>query len=123
MAAYRYIDDFSSGDTYILDRYITTLSGYNLISDAWWTVKEATNVSDANAEFSLHVTTSGSTHGQIIKTNDYTQLHFIASSSDTTPLYGLETYFYDIQVKLSNDYLYTIEVGKLFTYNTVTQGS
>jgi len=118
MAAYRYIDDMTSGDNYNLVRLVEN----NTITDAWWTVKEATNVSDANAEFSIHITASGTTNGQIsVDEEDVTRLLFIALPADTTTLAGLATYYYDIQVKLSTDEVYTLEVGKIFTYDAVTQ--
>jgi hypothetical protein len=122
MSTYRNIDDFSPKDTYKLVRTIPSTPDDSSITDAWWTVKEDPTDPDSNAMFSLHITPTESDSGQVFNYTDLTaQLSFIVQPTDSTLMDGVATYYYDIQVKLLNDEVYTIETGKLFTTRTVTQ--
>jgi hypothetical protein len=124
MASYRYIDDFNPKDTYKFMRNIPSTPNDELISDAWWTVKTDSVLPDDEAIFSLHITTTLTTSGIIYNYLDLSaRLLFTTQPTDSAMMDVLTTYYYDIQVKLANNEVYTVEYGRLFTGNTVTHSS
>lgn len=122
MALYRYIDDFTIGDTYKLSRTIEQVPDAQLITDAYWTVKASVTDTDAEAMFKLHITTESSASGQVTNYDDESaQLEFIALPTDSVMMDGVETYLYDIHITLDSGEKYALEVGKLFTGPKVLQ--
>lgn len=122
MALYRYIDDFTIGDTYKLSRTIEQVPDGQLITDAYWTVKAAATDTDAEAMFALHITSESSTSGQVTNYDDESaQLEFIALPEDSVMMDGVETYLYDIHITLDSGEKYALEIGKLFTGQKVLQ--
>ncbi len=119
--AYRYIDDFNIKDTYKFIRTIPSTPDDVIISEAWWTVKTDETLPDTEALFSLHITPVLSSSGIINNYTDLTaSLTFTAQPTDSVLMDPLTTYYYDIQIKLANDEIYTVEQGRLFTGRTVT---
>ena len=122
MALYRYIDDFTIGDTYKLSRTIEQVPDGQLITDAYWTVKASVLDTDAEAMFSLHITSESSAAGQVVNYDDESaQLEFIVLPSDSSLMDGVETYLYDIHITLDSGEKYALEIGKLFTGTKVLQ--
>lgn len=118
MANYRYIDDFSIGDTYKLIRNLDSVPDDQVIVDAYWTVKPTLTTSDADAPIAIHITqTSGGTGvGEITNYEDGTvRLLFIADPATVGPLTSNQTYFYDLHINLYSGEKYALEYGKLFT--------
>lgn len=122
MALYRYIDDFTIGDTYKLSRTIEQVPDGQLITDAYWTVKAEATDTDAEAMFKLHITTESSAAGQVTNYDDESaQLEFIVLPTDSSLMDGVETYLYDIHITLDSGEKYALEIGKLFTGPKVLQ--
>lgn len=124
MATYRIIDDFSIGDTYKLIRDLESVPDEQVITDAFWTVKENIIDSDAAALISIHITqyTTSSGIGEITNYEDgSSRLQFIASPSDSLMMDSLSIYYYDIHINLDSGNKYCLETGKLFTDRHVTQ--
>lgn len=122
MAVYRYIDDFTVGDTYKLNRTIPNVPNGQLVTDAYLTVKASTTDNDASAMFALHITTDETTHGMVANYDDESAtLSFIVLPADSAMMYGSETYLYDIHITLDSGEKYGLESGKLFTAPIVLQ--
>jgi len=118
MANYRYIDDFSIGDTYKLIRNLDSVPDDQVIVDAYWTVKPTLTTLDIDAPINIHITqfTSASGIGEITNYADGTvRLQFIANPDDVGALTSNQTYFYDVHVNLYSGEKYVLEYGKLFT--------
>jgi hypothetical protein len=116
MALYRYIDDFTIGDTYKLSRTVENVPGGQLITEAFWTVKKDETDSDSDAAFLLSINPEGSTSGAVNNYDDGTaSLDFIALPSDSLMMDGNETYSYDIHITFDSGEKYALEIGKLFT--------
>lgn len=123
MANYRYIDDFSIGDTYKLIRMLDSVPDNQVITDAYWTVKAHLNDSDANAVFKIHITptTTASGIGEVTNYSDGTvRLQFIAQPTASISMDAMSTYYYDVHVNLYSGEKYMLESGKLFTGLHVT---
>jgi hypothetical protein len=124
MASYRYIDDFSVGDTYKLIRTLDPVSSVTeQITDAYWTVKSNVNATDQNAELSVHITetTGVSGIGEVTNYPDGSiRLQFIATPEASNSMSQQSTYYYDIHVNLVSGEKYMLESGKLFTGLFVT---
>lgn len=121
MPAYRYIDDFCPKDTYKLGRNIPSTPEGATIIQAWWTVKESETDIDSNAIFSLTIGTAETSSGIVTNYVDGTaRVLFIAQPSNSELMQGNATYYYDIQVKLDTNEIYTIELGKLFSNRVIT---
>jgi hypothetical protein len=124
MATYRYIDDFNIKDTYKFIRNIPSTPNDETIAEAWWTVKTDITTPDDESMYSLHITPVLTSSGLVNNYADLTaRLLFTAQPIDSALMDPLITYYYDIQIKLANDEIYTIESGRLFTGRTVTHGS
>ena len=122
MAAYRNIDDFCPRNTYSLVRNIPSTPNNITITDAWWIVKADSELPDSTAMFELHITPAASASGQVFNYIDLTaQLLFTAQPEDSSAMFGMSPYFYDIQIQLADNTRYTIETGKLFTLRAVKQ--
>ena len=123
MAIYRNIDDFTAGNTYAIIRNTTPASnGFDLPSDAWFTVKNNLTDNDSMAVLQVHITTSGTVNGLItINPDNSSVLTFISLVTNSYNMQPLGTFFYDIKIKmLPSGYVYTLETGKLFTTEGVT---
>jgi hypothetical protein len=122
MATYRYLDDFTTGDTYMLIRMVPYVPEGFFIEEAWWTVKESMTDTDAESMFSLCITLSGSANGEVTNYPDGTsRLRFIAQPSNSLMMSPSSTYYYDVHVNLSSGDKYQLEYGKIFTGYTVRQ--
>jgi hypothetical protein len=123
MATLRIIDDFTAGTTYAVVRTVNAPSnGIDSPSDAWLTVKTNMTDNDAMSQFKIHITASGTGNGLIVVNADRSStLNFIVNVSDSYNMAPLSTFFYDIKIKmLPTLYVYTLETGKLFTTESVT---
>lgn len=116
MATYRYIDDYSIGDTYKLIRILDSVPDNQVIVDAYWTVKPTLTTLDANAPIAIHITQDASAAGEITNYEDGSvRLQFIAVPASVGSMEPNETYFYDIHINLYSGEKYVLEQGKLFT--------
>lgn len=122
MASYRYIDDFSIGDTYTLVRILDSTPGNYPVTDAYWTVKPTLTTLDSDAVLAYHITTVPSITGGVVVNNadGSVDIQFVASPNDSSSMISNTTYFYDIQVSLQSGDKYSLETGKLFTQMNVT---
>lgn len=123
MPILRILDDFTAGNTYALIRALNPASnGIDTPADAWFTAKTNLTDNDAMAQFKIHITVSGTSNGQIVVNPDNSaSLTFIVNVVDSYNMPSLETFFYDIKVHMvPTGYVYTLEVGKLFTTEGVT---
>jgi hypothetical protein len=122
MPLYRYIDDFTIGDTYKLIRNITQVPDEALITDAYWTVKAELTDPDESALFQIHINIATSDNGVILGYADGSwSLQFTVTPEDSLLMDSAKTYYYDVHVNLNNGEKYKLENGKLFTDQNVTQ--
>jgi len=122
MVTYRYIEDFAPGKSYRLVRDIDPQADGSALTEAWFTVKSDLALSDAMASFSLHVTQSGTIYGGCYNYTDGAMaVDFTVPYTTSKTMLPNSTYLYDIQVRMDTGSIYTIETGRLFTLNVVTQ--
>lgn len=115
MPTYRYIDDFTPGDTYRVLRQIDAVAS-GIVNEAWFTVKTNVTDNDAMAKVNLHITLTPATAGYVVNNEDgTTDLSFIVQPTASNTMSPSLTYYYDIVVKTSSTEVYTVEEGKLFT--------
>lgn len=106
------ISGFTAGDDYTVRRNVVGLPSTITISKAWFTVKRTKSDPDSSI-FQKEVTAVETAAGEIedIGNGGTAVLRFDLSPANTLLLAELVTYFYDIQVKLSNNKLSTPEEG------------
>lgn len=121
MATFRNIDDFSPGKTYKLVRDISAQGDGSTLAEARFTVKSSITLPDTSASIAATVTLTPTASGGCYNYDDGSMAaNFTISPATTKLMRPNETYYYDIQVTMSTGDIYTIETGKLFTLNTVT---
>ena len=121
MSSIRQIYNFPPGDTYSIIRDIDALA-YGVPSEGWFTVKTQTYQNDSQAALQIHVVTSGINGSTLNVYPDGTsQITFYVVAGQSLNMLPNNTYYYDIQIKTSIGEVFTLEEGRLFTTNTVTQ--
>jgi|WetSurSiteA1Bulk_404760.scaffolds.fasta_scaffold13386_3 hypothetical protein len=121
MPTYRYIDDFTPGDTYRVLRQIDAVAS-GIVTEAWFTVKTNVTDNDSMAKVNLHITTTPAASGYVVNNLDgTTDLSFIVQPTDSYLMSPLLTFYYDIVVKTSSAEIYTVEEGRLFTTRYIRQ--
>ena len=122
MAVYRYIDDFTIGNTYTLVRPFDVLPKGESIDHVIWTVKANFADPDHAAFFEVHITTTQTASGiAIVNPDGSAQFTFIVQPSQSLLMDSYATYYYDIQLGFVSGDNYAVEYGKLFTGLMVTQ--
>lgn len=118
------ISGFAVGDNLRVDRTISELP--SAIVAAWLTVKRYADQLDADATFQKIITTS-----EVVGTGHVVTaggpgvdgvLRFDFVPTDTETL-GARTWVFDIQVKLADDTIYTVEKGTLTLTPDVTDAT
>lgn len=119
------IDDLVAGDAIQITRTITGIPSGQLLTDAWLTVKEHPDDTDAAAVFQKAITTSEvAGTGQITENGSggTPAVRFDIKMADSLLLAPGRDYFYDIQVKTDDATLniYTPEAGRIRTVRSRT---
>lgn len=121
------IDDIVAGDARQLTRTVTDIPTNESATDAWLTIKEHPDDSDAAAIIQKAITTTNADGtGQITDAGSgspwLVTLRFDLTSADTALLTPGRRYHYDIQVKTDDATLniYTPEKGQIKTVQGVT---
>lgn len=119
------IDDFAIGDDLAIERTIESIPDSITLATAWFMVKRKLSDVDADALITKTITAVANNDGHISDTGiDGTGiLTFYLTSIETALLTPLRDYKYSIKIKMSNDKVYTPEVGLLTAYPTVKLGS
>lgn len=121
MATFRQIDDFSPGKTYKLVRDIAARGDGSTLTEARFTVKALTTLPDSMASIAMVVNTIPTASGGCYNYVDNSMAaNFVVGANLSRSMKPNETYYYDIQVTLSSGDIYTVETGRLFTLNTIT---
>ncbi len=118
------ITGFVAGDDLEIRRAVTDLPA--AIEVAWLTVKNYASQPDTDAKLQKRITTADAPGtGQIIDAGGVGadgDLRFDLTAADTAAL-GAKQYAHDVQIKLSNDHVYTIEKGTIQLTAGVTIGT
>ena len=104
------------GDSFSARRWVTGIPASRTVDEAWLTVKSSKSVADASAVFQKLITTSvnvGVGQIEITGTKGAALIRFDLSAANTGALTAGSLYYYDIQVRLDNNNIYTIESGEL----------
>lgn len=121
MATYRNIDDFSPGKTYKIVRDLDAQADGSAVTQARFTVKSAVTLPDSSASIHAVIDLVPTASGACYNYDDGSMaVNFNISPSTTKLMRPNETYYYDIQVTMDSGDIFTIETGKLFTLNTIT---
>jgi hypothetical protein len=101
------------GDAFPVTRTVTRVPPGNTITNAWLTLKSTYDSLDTAALFQKAITPSPSSDGLITNpgAGGVGEVLFEVTSSNTLSMVADEEYYYDIQVKLSNGNIRTIERG------------
>ena len=116
------INRFVIGDHLTVQRDVTVPSGVT-IALAWLTVKRKYSDVDANAIIQKRITTAEVVASGYISnpgSNGAGTVKFYLLPDDTDNLTAYSHYFYDIQVKYSDDKISTEELGVITAYPQVT---
>lgn len=117
------IDNVVAGDDIQITRTITSVPSGETLTDAWFTVKEHPDDTDAAAIIDKQITSvdvPGT--GQITDTgaDETGAVRFDLTDADTALLVPGRDYYWDIQVKTSAAAIYTPTAGKIRSVKGVT---
>jgi hypothetical protein len=119
MAQISTITDFVVYDNILIERTVDYIPSGQTIAQAWFTIKHKFSDSDVDAIIALSITTTPAAQG-VITSNI---LDFYLTDADTGLLTPLAEYKYSIKLKLSNNQLYTPEMGIIVGLPAVKKGS
>jgi hypothetical protein len=125
MATYRIIDTLAPGDSFNVVREIPASTDFVYpLSYAWLTAKEFYYLPDSEALIQKEITSTYSgLVGEIVNNLDGSAvLSFELQPVETELLTGFSSYWYDIQVKNTQNQIFTVEYGKIHTLASVTGG-
>jgi hypothetical protein len=111
------------GDVFSIGRTYTGFPYGNVVEEAWLTVKAAIADADAAATFQKIITTTNSAGTGHIEDDGATGtliLRFDLTSTNTLAMTADVPYFFDIQVRLDNNNILTLESGKTSARAQVT---
>ncbi len=116
------IRDFVCGDSLRIDRTVRGIPSTLTITKSWFTVKTNATDVDASAVLQLSVTSTLTSSGQVTDTgSDGTgAVRFTVAPSQTLLLTPGFSYYFDIQILLSDSGLYTISKGSIKGLQQIT---
>ena len=116
------IRDFVCGDSLRIDRTVRGIPSTLTITKSWFTVKTNATDVDASAVLQLSVTSTLTSSGQVTDTgSDGTgAVRFTVAPSQTLLLTPNISYYFDIQILLSDSGLYTISKGSIKGLQQIT---
>lgn len=120
------ITNFVAGDHIDIERTITTLPSGQIISNAWFTVKNKRNDLDIDALIQKEITTiltSGTGWIEDTGTDTIGLIHFFLTPDDTMILTAFAEYHYDIQIKTNAGMIYTPEIGTISAHPQITRAT
>jgi hypothetical protein len=123
LAQYRQkIKDFVCGDSLIVQRTIRRIPSGLTLTKSWLTVKDVVTDLDADAIFQKTITATLSSAGQITDTGSdgVGTVRFTLSHAETILLTPGVSYFFDIQVVLSDGGLFTVSKGTIKGLQEIT---
>ena len=104
------------GDSFSARRWIAGIPAGRTVDEGWLTVKSSKSDADGSAVFQKLITSSANVGvGQIENqgAKGTALARFDLSAANTGALTAGGLYYYDIQVRLDNNNIYTIESGEL----------
>lgn len=121
------IDDLVAGDDYDYTATVTGLPSGTTITKAYWTVKLNESDLDAAAIYQKTITTTlVATQGQITDNGATDRIGvcaFFAQAADTVLLTAGTEYFFDVQLILSTNRIYTPIKGRLVAVAQITRAT
>lgn len=110
------------GDAFPVTRTVIRIPPGNTIVAAWLTLKSAYSASDVAALFQKAITPNPSSDGIVTNpgADGVGEVLFEVREGDTLLMVADEEYYYDVQVKLSNNNIRTIERGITSAMEQVT---
>jgi hypothetical protein len=114
------------GDVFSLRRTVNKIPSARTVAEAWLTVKAAIADADGSATFQKIITT-GDVQGTGQIEDDGADgsavLRFDLTAANTAAMTAGTEYFYDLQLRLDNNNILTLESGKTSATSQVTQDS
>lgn len=114
------------GDVFSIRRTVNKIPSSRTVAEAWLTVKAAIADADGSATFQKIITsTDVAGTGQIEDTgaDGSAVLRFDLTAANTTAMTAGTVYYFDIQVRLDNNAILTLESGTTSAIAQVTQDS
>ena len=114
------------GDVFSIRRTVNKIPSARTIAEAWLTVKAAIADVDGSATFQKIITSADvAGTGQIEDTgaDGSAVLRFDLVAADTLAMTAGTSYFYDIQIRLDNSAILTLESGTTSAIGQITQDS
>jgi hypothetical protein len=114
------------GDVFSIRRTVNKIPSARTIVEAWLTVKAAIADVDGSATFQKIITSADvAGTGQIEDTgaDGSAVLRFDLVAADTLAMTAGTSYFYDIQIRLDNSAILTLESGTTSAIGQITQDS
>ncbi len=111
------------GDKFAIRRTVNRLPAGRTIAEAWLTVKAAIADADGSATFQKIITTTPSSGVGWIEdagSSGSGIIRFDLSSTNTLAMTAGSSYYYDIQIRLDNDDILTLEKGMTSAVAQVT---
>lgn len=106
-----------AGDDHVIKRTVKDLPAGTALSKAWLTVKESLDDADGSAVVQKEITTTETADGEIEDDGSSDQeglIRFDLAPADTTAIGTTDRRHYDIQVKLDDGKVETLEVGRIW---------
>ncbi len=116
------IDDYVAGDDLCIIREITGIPGGNVLTDAWFTVRDLEDFSGSSIIVQLSITTTATSQGEILDdgASGVAVVRFDITGTQTRTI-GIVGYPFDIQIKLDDSRINTPVAGTIQAEAEVTQ--
>lgn len=113
------------GDDVRVDVTITSVRTGLTISKAWLTVKSNSSDTDVSSLVQADITTSATSKGQITNAggSGTGTMYFVLANTATDDADEDFGYSYDVQLKMSDNSLYTPLTGKMYFTQSVTDAT
>ena len=124
MSNLNYAINIVAGRTFSVARAVKNIPSGEILSEAWFTVKEDIEDNDLNAKLKKHVTVTPEADGRIEDDGSgdgIGMVVFFLIPDDTKNLEQYKSYVYDVTVKTSSGGEYTPEIGILKVVEPATK--
>jgi hypothetical protein len=109
------IRDQTAGDAFSVLRAVPGLPAGRTLAKAWLTIKQNKTDPDAAAKLQLDITTAPTSEGQITDATGVAPgaLTFTITAAQSAAIGAARRFYYDVQIKLDNGEIATLELGTL----------
>jgi hypothetical protein len=115
------LTNFVAGDDFTIERTVTSLVSGVVLERVWFTVKRKLSQADIDAVIQKEITTINVNGTGYIDDTDHFYIYL--TTADTVLLTPYSSYYYDIQLQLSDTTITTPEYGTIIALPQVTRAT